>query len=148
MLYMFYITSNEELLFLNLFCFRWKTMLRFDIIYCTTYFPWLFICKRTFCYFVCVGVIVCVCVVVCRVAALTCVGAQGLAPSRWNENKQAVRSNHIYQTLDMWMHHHICPSVASAWGLPGPRHRLTEWFVLMTAVVFMFNCGNMGTLRM
>lgn len=43
----------------------------------------------------------CIFFAACIVAALSCGGAQGLAPARWNENKQAVRSNHISQTLDM-----------------------------------------------
>lgn len=54
------------------------------------------------------------------VASLSCGAALGLAPARWNENKQAVRSNLISQTLDMWIHQHICPSEPrSQWPLSG-----------------------------
>lgn len=38
------------------------------------------------------------------------VGPRGMAPTRWNETKQAVKCNLISQTVDIRMHRHICPS--------------------------------------
>lgn len=37
----------------------------------------------------------------CIAAALSCGDAPGLAPARWNENKQAVGSNHISLNLNV-----------------------------------------------
>lgn len=61
--------------------------------------------------------------------ALSCGEAQGLAAARWNENKQDVRRNHICQTVNMWMHQHIFPSVPqSQWPVSGaPQGHITDW---------------------
>jgi len=84
-----------------------------------------------------------VCFAACIAPALSCGDARGLSPARWNENKQAVGSNHISWNMDMWMHQHICPSASTASGhclplpphsTPGKYHRHTVKLALMGAV--------------
>lgn len=74
-------------------------------------------------------------------AALNSAGAQGLAPARWNENKQAVRSNHIFQTMDTWMHRRICPSAPHIQqpvprGGSQPHHKLTVGWAVWRGRLF------------